>query len=311
MKRFAMFPGQGSQTPGMATKILADFPKTKEIFEEAEDFSRLSLRRLCTSAGDDELLATSVQQPAILSVSTAIYSVLSREVDDLSFRLFAGHSLGEYSALVASGALLFSDAVQLVCARAKAMEACIDSAGSMMLAVIGLDSETLAAACSQFAEQSGVCEIANYNSSKQQILSGSKEKVLAVGEHLKAQHKRLILKPLAVSAPFHCSLMKPAAEKLAPHLQGSIFAEQHADVIANVTGLVAKPYQASLLVEQVFSPVRWSQTLATAAEEGVEQYIEIGPGRVLAGLARREVGKESSILHSGDLPALIAALNRA
>ena len=303
-----MFPGQGSQSVGMGSKVLTDFPKTKLVFEEAEDAIRHPIRKLCLEGPKEELELTANQQPCILTLSVAIWSVLKDETPAGQAELFAGHSLGEYAALVASNKLDFSQAVQLVYKRGQAMQEAVPKGKGAMAAVIGLNPEELIKLCSDVSKQlSQTVEVVNFNSPVQQIISGDRLAVERVCERLSKDSIRTI--PLPVSAPFHSSLMEPARLKMSPLLEKAPFHNSSKKVIANLTGNVEETYKASLLISQIDKPVLWTKTMETAHKNGAEVYIETGPGKVLFGLARRCLPKGLKMLHTENLQDTIAKLN--
>ena len=288
-----IFTGQGSQKAGMATEFESNFQIVKEIFARADEALKFNLSKIILSGSDDELKKTEITQPAILVTSFAIFSVLKKEfgfnIDKIDF--VAGHSLGEYSALVASDSLSLEDAVSLVHERGKLMQAAVPLGQGAMLAVMGLDIKELNLLLKNFDTKKGICEIANDNSSGQIILSGNKEALIDLSNTLKAEKKRCIFLP--VSAPFHCSLMKPAADRMKTFLQKTNFKNPSLQLICNVTAL---PLQKDsdikdLLYKQIFSQVRWRQSIEYMINKGVNDFIEIGPGKVLSGLVKRTSDK--------------------
>ena len=303
-----MFPGQGSQSVGMGSNILSDFPSTKLIFEEAEDAISHPIRKLCLSGPKEELELTENQQPCILTLSVAIWSVIKEESAAGSANLFAGHSLGEYSALVASGKLSFSHAVQLVRKRGQAMQEAVPKGKGAMAAVIGLKSEELVKLCSNLSEKLGqIVEVVNFNSPAQQIISGEKFAVEQLCENLGKDGIKTVALP--VSAPFHSSLMKPARLKMTPLLENTRISPGTGQVIANLTGDIEDPYSSNLLISQIDKPVLWTKTMGTAHNNGADTFVEVGPGKVLFGLARRCLPKGQKILHTEDLKQTLTKLN--
>lgn len=298
---FAMFPGQGSQYPRMGKQLLDNFPLTKPIFEQAEDLTKLLITKYCCDDGyEEELKKTTNQQPCILTVSYAIWQVLKEETA-LKPDFFAGHSLGEYSALTAAGKLAFDEAVVLVKLRGEAMQAAVPLGQGAMAAVLRYDQDQLIALCQQTSNTlNQVVEVVNFNSSQQQIVSGHKEAVLAVCKELKT--KRVLSKLLPVSAPFHSKLMQKAKEKMQSYLENLTLIDTSNPIIANLTGLVEQPYRSKLLIDQIDHPVYWEKSLQTAYANHVKTYIEIGPSKVLWGLARKTLPKEeTTFLHTEDL----------
>ena len=284
-----IFPGQGSQKSGMASEFHSNFRVVKDIFERIDEALKFNLSKVILNGSDEELKKTEITQPAILATSFAIYSVLKQEFNfDLSkIKYTAGHSLGEYSALVASGSLSLEDGVKLVHERGKLMQAAVPEGEGAMLAVMGLDITELNSLIKKFDTEKGVCEIANDNCPGQIILSGNKEKLIAFSNNLKVEKKRSIFLP--VSAPFHCSLMKPAAENMKNKINNTNFQKPLNNIINNVT---AQPQDnpkiiKELLVRQIFSTVKWRESLINMSNLGVKNFIEIGPGKVLTGMVKR------------------------
>lgn len=302
---FAAFPGQGSQTPGMAKPVLAEFPYTADIFEEASDACSIDLRKLCVDGTEQDLKLTANQQPALLTMAVAYWQVLRHEID-IQPALFAGHSLGEYSALVASGKLQLSEAAKLVRLRGQAMQEAVPAGVGAMAAVLKCEAADLERICSEVASEMGkVCAIANYNSSGQIVISGHSEAISEAASRLKAAGKRAV--PLPVSAPFHCSLMAPARQAMTEHIRQATFSDTPQRVIANVTGEIAENYDPELLIRQIDSSVKWQQTMATAQNSGVTTHVEIGPGKVLTGLAKFGLPK-AELVNMTDIPAAIESL---
>ena len=294
-KVFAMFPGQGSQYVGMGRGLCDQFDVARDTFSEADEVLNFKLSSLCFDGPEDELRLTANQQPAILTTSVATWRVLTSETD-LDPALFAGHSLGEYSALVAAGKLDFARAVQLVRMRGQAMQRAVPEGIGAMAAVIGADAQSLVAKCNAVDGRFGVVEVVNFNSPQQQIISGHKEAVEAVVEALAEENIRCAALP--VSAPFHSSLMAPAREEMTPKLEETPLDPTHHQVIANLTGRLSQPYTVDNLIRQIDSPVLWTDTLSTAVGEGCDAFFEIGPGKVLFGLARKAVPKGLKVIHS-------------
>ena len=284
-----IFPGQGSQKAGMANEFQDNFKIVREIFERADEALKFSLSKIILTGSDEDLKKTEITQPAILTTSFAIYSVLKQEFNyDLSkVKYIAGHSLGEYSGLVASGSLTLEDGVTLVHERGKLMQAAVPEGEGAMLAVMGLNITELNTLLKKFDIKKGVCEIANDNSPGQIILSGNKETLVDFSNNLKIEKKRSIFLP--VSAPFHCSLMKPAAEKMKLLLQKTDFKNPTLQLISNVTALpVEKDADIKdLLYKQIFSQVKWRETVEYTIKNDINDFIEIGPGKVLSGLVKR------------------------
>ena len=288
-----LFPGQGSQHAGMGRDLAENFPIARQVFEEANDALGVDLASLCFNGPEEDLKLTANTQPAILTTSIAALRVLETETG-IAPNCAAGHSLGEYSALVCAGALSFADAVRIVRQRGTFMQQAVPVGTGAMAAILGLDIEVLDKVCKD-AAQGQVVSPANFNSAGQVVIAGHTEAVdRAIALAKENGAKRAL--PLPVSAPFHCSLMVPAGQRLADILAGVTIGEITVPVITNVE---ATPNQESsrvcqLLVDQVSAPVRWEETILCMIKLGVERYVEIGPGKVLAGLVKR-MAKESTI----------------
>jgi [acyl-carrier-protein] S-malonyltransferase len=281
-----LFPGQGSQAVGMGKDLCARFTVARDIFAEADDVLGFPLSTLCFDGPLEELTLTVNTQPALLTVSCALARVLETEFQ-LSPSWAAGHSVGEFSALVVAGALLFAEALPLVRERGRAMQAAVAPGVGSMAAVVGLDLASLAAICRQAAEGQ-VVSPANLNGGGQIVIAGHREAVgRAVTLAKNNGAKRVI--PLAVSAPFHCALMAPAAEHLRRALEPVAVAPLRCPVITNVEARACTDGERvkELLVRQVVSPVRWQECIEELARLGCRVAIEAGPGRVLSGLTRR------------------------
>ena len=284
-----IFPGQGSQKAGMANEFEKNFKVTKEIFSQADEILKMNLSKIILTGSDEDLKKTEITQPAILTTSVAILNVLKNEFDlkisDIKY--FAGHSLGEYTALVASESLKFSDALHLVHNRGKLMQSAVPLGKGAMLAVMGLNIIELNSVLKKKGFGKGICEVANDNSPGQIILSGEKETLMDFSGKLKAEKRKSIFLP--VSAPFHCSLMKPAAESMKKLLEKIVFRNPIVKVISNVTALpIEKEIDIKdLLYRQIFSQVRWRESVEYMIKNNVNDFIEIGPGKVLSGLVKR------------------------
>lgn len=300
-----VFPGQGSQKVGMGQALAEAFPVARATFAEADEALGFALSRLCFEGPDETLRLTEHTQPAILTTSVAAYRVLVQETG-LAAGALAGHSLGEWSALVAAGALPFGDAVRLVRTRGRLMQEAVPVGTGAMAAILGLDAAEVEAACRE-AAQGEVVEPANFNAPGQVVIAGHAAAVARAGEAAKARGAKRAL-PLPVSAPFHCSLMRPAGEGLARALEGVLVAPLGVPVYSNVE---AAPYPGEssvkdLLVRQVSSPVRWDALVRAMAAAGVRTVVEVGPGEVLSGLVKR-IDKSLETRHveaPGDLAAL-------
>lgn len=284
MKTVFVFPGQGSQKAGMGKDLYDNFEASRKIFDEANDALGFDLKKLCFEGPDEKLKLTDIAQPAILAVSIAAFEALGKMPD-----MTAGHSLGEYSALVCAGVIEFKDAISLVNKRGKFMQEAVPVGEGSMAAVLGLDRERLMEALNK-ASSSGTVEAANFNSPGQIVISGSAKGVEEAGRLCKEAGAKRVM-PLAVSAPFHCSLMKPAADKLASELKNVPFKDARIPVVANVT---ARPETSGkeikeLLIKQVTGSVLWEDSVRWMAEQGAGRFVEIGPGKVLTGLIKKTV----------------------
>lgn len=304
-KVLAMFPGQGSQYVGMGRELFNEFPAVKAVFEEAEDAARINIRKLCFDGPEDELKLTANTQPCILTVSVAVWKVLSNEV---GFKpdYYAGHSLGEYSAVVAAGKLSLGRAAFLVRRRGEAMQEAVPAGVGAMAAVMNVPAEDLQARCAAASGAGSVVEVVNFNSPQQLVVAGHKKAVDQLCAGLEKDGLKFVMLP--VSAPFHSSLMKPARDAMSPLLKESEFKQTSTYVIANITGKVEPDYNADHLIAQINSAVLWTQTMETAAQLGCETYVEVGPGRVLFGLGRRIVPRTAKIIHSDDIKKAIEDL---
>jgi [acyl-carrier-protein] S-malonyltransferase len=306
----AMFPGQGSQYVGMGKDLLTEFPYTKEVFEEAEDAAGFGIRKLCFDGPESDLTKTANQQPAILTVTIAIWRILQNETP-FQPQFFAGHSLGEYSALVAAGKLTLGDAARLVRFRGEAMQRAVPEGIGAMAAVINCDAGSLQIACEKAAKETASCvDIVNFNSPQQLIISGHKKAVDAVCGAIVADAK-VRCTPLPVSAPFHSKLMKPARDEMTPRLKDTRLIYNEAKVIPNLTGNFVDRYEIDMLIEQIDHPVLWTQTLDAALTAGCQTFVEIGPGRVLSGLARRSVPKGNHLVNTDDLAKTVAEFTKS
>lgn len=289
MSKFAMvFPGQGSQTVGMLADLATQFPIVEQTFAEASDALGYDLWKLVQEGPAEELNKTWQTQPALLAASVAIYRVWQQQ-NGAQPAMMAGHSLGEYSALVCAGVLDFKQAIRLVELRGKLMQEAVPAGTGAMSAIIGLDNEAIAKACEESAQGEVVSPV-NFNSPGQVVIAGNKDAVERAGAACKAAGAKRAL-PLPVSVPSHCALMKPAAEKLAVALQEVTFNAPQFAVINNVDVKAETSPEAirDALVRQLYSPVRWSESVEFMAGEGVEHLLEVGPGKVLTGLTKRIV----------------------
>ena len=289
MKIF-LFPGQGSQYVGMGKSLVENFPLAKQIFEEANDALSMDIRKICFDGPESDLKLTATTQPAILTHSVAAYRVLMSETGQKP-NFVAGHSLGEYSALVAAGALAFSDAVKLVNKRGQFMQEAVPVGTGGMAAMIGGTEENVKSLCTTASANLGkICEMANFNGGGQIVISGHKEAV-EEAVRLAADPAYGIGKAvvLAVSAPFHCSLMKKAEDNMRPLLEQTKIGALPFPYIANIDaqshsdshGIVPR------LMAQICGSVRWEQSMLLLQSLGVTDALEVGPGKVLSGLMRR------------------------
>lgn len=301
----AMFPGQGSQFVGMGRDLLAEFPAVKTAFEEAEDAAKINIRKLCFDGPEEDLKLTANTQPCILTVSVAMWRVLANETG-LQPEVFAGHSLGEYSAVVAAGKMNLGRAAMLVRKRGEAMQAAVPPGVGAMAAVMNVPADDLKAQCAKHSKSGSVVEVVNFNSPQQLVVAGHKTAVDDLCVALEAAGQRFVVLP--VSAPFHSSLMAPARQAMTPMLSESTFVGNATRVIANLTGKIEPDYNARFLIEQINSAVLWTQTLETAQAAGCDTYVEIGPGKVLFGLARKTLAKGPKLLHTEDIKKTIQDL---
>ncbi|EFX92466.1 malonyl CoA-acyl carrier protein transacylase [Actinobacillus ureae] len=308
MSNFAMvFPGQGSQAVGMLVDLATTYPIVEETFKQASDVLGYDLWDLVQNGTAEDLGQTQRTQPALLASSVAIYRVWQQKYPELKPSVMAGHSLGEYSALVCAGVLDFQDAIKLVELRGNAMQQAVPAGTGAMYAIIGLDNQAIINACEQAqAEVGEIVSAVNFNSPGQVVIAGTKAAAEKAGELCKAAGAKRAL-PLAVSVPSHCALMKPAADKLAEALQNITLNVPVVPVINNVDVSVETDAEAirNALVRQLYSPVRWTETVEKMANEGVTTLYEIGPGKVLTGLAGRIV-KELNAKAVNDVASLEA-----
>ena len=311
-----IFPGQGSQAVGMGKALAEAFPEARAAFAEADaafaaaaggpDDGRPSLRQLCFEGPEDQLTLTEHTQPAILAASIAGARVLGAH--GIHPTLVAGHSLGEYSANVAAGTFGFADAIGIVRRRGRYMQEAVPPGAGAMAAILGLEAADVRRACDEAAEGE-VVSPANINSPGQIVIAGAAGAVRRAGERARALGARRVV-PLAVSAPFHCALMKPAERRLEPELRALATSDPRVPIVANVDGQPKRDARAAIdaLVRQVSAPVLWEDVVRRLASDGVTTYVEVGPGRVLGGLVKK-IHTEARVLAfaaPGDLDAILS-----
>ena len=284
-----LFPGQGSQVVGMGGEFYQNFEIVKKIFKQADEKLNFSISKLILEGPESELQLTKNTQPAILTVSYSIFKVLKEEFgfNFDSFKYFAGHSLGEYSALVCAKSLNYNDALYLLHERGKAMQEAVPVGMGSMIAVLGKSVDEINILLEPLNDKKNICEIANDNADGQVIISGNNESVESLKNILKDKKIKSI--PLKVSAPFHCSLMKPAANIMKEKINNIEFKKPTFKIVNNVT---AKPEInieniKNLLVEQIFSSVKWRESIINISKNDVKNFVEIGPGKALTGMVKR------------------------
>jgi [acyl-carrier-protein] S-malonyltransferase len=280
-----IFPGQGSQ----AVAMLSDFAQNdivQQAFKEASDVLGYDLWQLVSHGPAEQLNQTNFTQPALLTASVALWRVWQAESEVIP-SVFAGHSLGEYSALVCAGVFTLAQGVKLVEKRGEYMQACVPAGVGAMAAVIGLDDQTIIDVCAK-SQQDDVVAAVNFNSPGQVVIAGHKAAVERAGTLCKEAGAKRVL-PLPVSVPSHCALMADAAQQLAVDLEQITFAQPQVNVVNNVDVSIETSSEAikAALIKQLYSPVRWSETITALGEQGVTQMVEVGPGKVLQGLAKR------------------------
>jgi [acyl-carrier-protein] S-malonyltransferase len=280
-----VFPGQGSQYCGMGQDFAEAFSEARSVYDEADDCLGFSLSRLCFEGPAEDLVLTENTQPAILATSVAIWRII--ESRGLRPGFVAGHSLGEYTALVAAGSLAFSDALRIVRQRGRFMQEAVPEGEGAMAAIVGLDPDTLAGIC-ELAAEGEIVSMANLNSPEQTVIAGSTAAIGRAEAHASERGAKRVIR-LPVSAPFHCKLMLPAQERLESVLEETEFKDLAFPLVNNVDAQAVRTAKEARdgLVRQVSSPVRWSATVLELRRAGVKSFLEIGPGRVLSGLIRR------------------------
>jgi [acyl-carrier-protein] S-malonyltransferase len=302
-----VFPGQASQYPGMGKELSDKYPVARAVFDEADKALGFSISEMCCTGSEEELKQTANTQPAILTCSVAIYRILEEKGVTPDF--VAGHSLGEYSALVAAGSLKFSDAVQIVYKRGKYMQEAVPAGLGAMAAIMGLSHAVVMDACKRAAEGQ-VCSPANLNSPEQTVISGHAEAVkraVEIASQLGA--KRAVILP--VSAPFHCALMMPAQEKLEKDLRKTEFKELRFPLVTNVDAdtETSGDEARDALIRQVTMPVRWEESVRELIDESVNTFVEVGPSRVLTGLLR-QIERSVGTLNVEDEKSLATTLEK-
>lgn len=309
-----IFPGQGSQHAGMGRDLAENFPLSKAAFDEADEALGFSLSELCFSGPEEELQLTANTQPAILAASIAAYRALSEKGVRPDF--VAGHSLGEYSALVAAETLGLGDAIKLVRRRGELMQKAVPVGVGAMAAILGIDAEKVAEACevaSQVIGHNKICAPANFNTPTQIVIAGHMEAVEQAVEECKIRGaKRAMI--LKVSAPFHSALMLPVQEKMAEPLAATTFNDPIYELVNNVDAAIeaSGEYAREALIRQISAPVRWTDSVMRLFAEGVDTFVEVGPGKVLTGLVKaiaKDAGKEVQLLNVEDSTSLQATLD--
>jgi [acyl-carrier-protein] S-malonyltransferase len=302
-----LFPGQASQYPGMGKELAEKYSSARAVFDEADKALGFPVSNMCFAGTEEELKQTANTQPAILTVSVAAFRVAAEKgiIPDY----VAGHSLGEYSALVAAGSLSFADAVRLVRKRGIYMQEAVPAGQGSMAAIMGLSPAVVLDACKR-AAQGEVCAAANLNSPEQTVISGhvgAVKRAVEIASQLGAKRSMV----LAVSAPFHSALMMPAQEKLEKDLQATQLADLQMPLVTNVDAdTIRKGEEArSALVRQVTMPVRWEESMRMLLDEGVNTFVEVGPGRVLTGLMR-QIERSVTTLNVEDEKSLLATLEK-
>jgi [acyl-carrier-protein] S-malonyltransferase len=302
-----LFPGQGSQAIGMSKDLAEKYPIARQTFEEADEALGHKLSQLCFEGPEDQLRLTEITQPAILTASVAAWRVVNE--NGLKPRFVAGHSLGEYSAHVAAGTLSFAEAVRTVRHRGKYMQEAVPVGVGTMAAILGMEFEKVAEVCRD-ASQGEVCEPANINSPEQIVISGhtaAVERATKLADDRGAKRAKV----LPVSAPFHCSLMKPAQDRLAIDLSSMAFSQPTAGVVCNVDAALLEDADRSrdALIRQVTGSVKWEQSIRVLIEQGVDTFVEIGPGKVLCGLMR-QIDRSQKCLNVADEASLQKTLEQ-
>tara|TARA_Y100000590_G_scaffold452468_1_gene595703 strand:- start:326 stop:1240 length:915 start_codon:yes stop_codon:yes gene_type:complete len=299
--RAVLFPGQGSQYVGMGSDFYEKYDDVKKIFDTVDKTLGFSLSKIILSGPEEDLKLTQNTQPAIMTIGVSIFKVLNQQynfnLNDSKF--FAGHSLGEYTALVCSGSLTLEQAAYLLHERGKAMQEAVPQGHGSMIAVLGMTIEEVEKEIS-LLQKKGICEIANDNSNSQVVVSGEKIVIDALNANLKMKKKKGIILP--VSAPFHCSLMKKAAENMNQKIKSANFLKPNPNIISNVTAKAEEDVNKikPLLIDQITSRVRWRESINYMIKQGTTSFLEIGPGKVLSGLVKK-INKSVEILNINNI----------
>ena len=305
-----IFPGQGSQSVGMAKEFYNTYPLVKNIFSRADEALNFNLSKIILNGPISEINLTKNTQPAIFVVSYSIFSVMKKEfnINLNQANYFAGHSLGEYSALVCANSLQFEEAVCLLHARGKFMQEAVPSGKGAMLAVLGLELKKILEQINSISIN-GICEVANDNSPGQIVISGDKNSIQILQDSLKKKSIRGIILP--VSAPFHCSLMKSAEKKMSQKITESLFKDPKPSIISNVTAKSENTVDKikELLIKQITSRVKWRESVEYMINNGVNEFIEIGPGKVLSGLVKR-INKDVKVFNINSIDDITNYINK-
>ena len=305
-----IFPGQGSHSVGMANEFYKQYSFVRNIFSRADETLNFNLSKIILSVPISEINLTKKTQPAIFVVSYSIFSVMKKEfnIDLNKANYFAGHSLGEYSALTCANALQFEDAVCLLYERGKSMQEAVPSGKGAMLAIIGLNEEEILEQINSISIN-GTCEIANDNSPGQIVISGDMDSIQILKDSLKKKSIRGIILP--VSAPFHCSLMESAEKKMSQKITESLFKDPKPSIISNVTAKAENKVNKikELLIKQITSRVKWRESVEYMINNGVDEFIEIGPGKILTGLVRR-INKDVKVFNINSIDDITNYINK-
>jgi len=303
-----VFPGQGSQSAGMGKEIAEKYPVARRVFDEIDNALGFSISRLCFEGPDEELKLTENTQPAILAVSSAIHAVLE-DLGATRRDIVAGHSLGEYSAIVSVGGFTPAEAAKIVRARGQFMQAAVPVGTGGMAALLGLSVDEVKEVCDE-ASQGDVVSVANINAPGQIVIAGTKAAIERAIDAAKKRGKRAM--PLPVSAPFHCELMKPAEEQLRPVLDDAHLKDLWFSVVSNVDASPIGTATAvrNALLRQVASPVRWVESVEKMIAMGVRRFVEVGPGKVLTGLIKR-IDSSVELINVSDVASLEAFVAKA